>query len=95
MAERSNATVLKTADGATRPGVRIPHHPPQKQNAPLGILFLSRMVRDKEPRDRGSTMSKRKQVLRSLSANECRATGTFMCRVSESRTKQTNPQMNN
>ena len=28
MAERSNATVLKTADGATRPGVRIPHHPP-------------------------------------------------------------------
>ena len=47
LAERSNATVLKTADGATRPGVRIPHHPPQKQNAPLGILFLSRMVRDK------------------------------------------------
>ena len=29
LAERSNATVLKTADGATRPGVRIPHHPPQ------------------------------------------------------------------
>ncbi len=28
LAERSNATVLKTADGATRPGVRIPHHPP-------------------------------------------------------------------
>ena len=28
VAERSNATVLKTADGATRPGVRIPHHPP-------------------------------------------------------------------
>ena len=29
LAERSNATVLKTADGATHPGVRIPHHPPQ------------------------------------------------------------------
>ena len=50
LAERSNATVLKTADGATRPGVRIPHHPPQKQNTHTGVLFLSRMVRDKETR---------------------------------------------
>ena len=28
LAERSNAAVLKTVDGATHPGVRIPHHPP-------------------------------------------------------------------
>lgn len=28
VAERSNATVLKTAEGATLPGVRIPPHPP-------------------------------------------------------------------
>ena len=41
LAERSNATVLKTADGATRPGVRIPHHPPQIENVPLGhFLFV-------------------------------------------------------
>ena len=40
LAERSNATVLKTADGATRPGVRIPHHPPQMENVPLGTFFI-------------------------------------------------------
>ncbi len=50
LAERSNATVLKTADGATRPGVHNTHHPPQKQNAQTGVLFLSRVVRDKETR---------------------------------------------
>ena len=31
VAERSNATVLKTVEGATLPGVRIPPHPPGKQ----------------------------------------------------------------
>ena len=44
LAERSNATVLKTADGATRPGVRIPHHPPQKLDTHLGVSFLSQMA---------------------------------------------------
>ena len=28
LAERSNAAVLKTVEGASPPGVRIPHHPP-------------------------------------------------------------------
>ena len=28
LAERSNAAVLKTVDGVTRPGVRIPRSPP-------------------------------------------------------------------
>ena len=40
LAERSNATVLKTADGATRPGVRIPHHPPPMENVPPGTFFI-------------------------------------------------------
>ena len=40
LAERSNATVLKTADGATRPGVRIPHHPPPMENVPFGTFFI-------------------------------------------------------
>ena len=43
LAERSNATVLKTADGATRPGVRIPHHPPGILNipfAPFPAVFI-------------------------------------------------------
>ena len=39
LAERSNATVLKTADGATRPGVRIPHHPPPMENVPPGTFL--------------------------------------------------------
>ena len=34
VAERSNATVLKTAEGATLPGVRIPPHPPVISNIP-------------------------------------------------------------
>ncbi len=44
LAERSNATVLKTADGATRPGVRIPHHPPGILNIPwqsYGMFFFA------------------------------------------------------
>ena len=44
LAERSNATVLKTADGATRPGVRIPHHPPLILNIPwqsCGMFFFA------------------------------------------------------
>ena len=42
LAERSNATVLKTADGATRPGVRIPHHPPLKLNTPKWVFYFYR-----------------------------------------------------
>ena len=40
LAERSNAAVLKTVEGATLPGVRIPHHPPENQMPHNGVFFL-------------------------------------------------------
>ncbi len=43
VAERSNATVLKTVEGATLPGVRIPPHPPgkQKKSTKWWIFYFS------------------------------------------------------
>ncbi len=44
MAEWSNAAVLKTVDGANRPGVRIPPSPPNQKEGPIsGLFFLIRM----------------------------------------------------
>ena len=50
LAERSNAAVLKTVVGATPPGVRIPHHPPQKSNALLGHFIFELRGSDLNPR---------------------------------------------
>ena len=40
VAERSNATVLKTVEVARLPGVRIPPHPPRKLNAQIFWAFI-------------------------------------------------------
>ena len=69
-----NACDSKSYIQATVSRVRIPSSPPRKLNALLGILFLSLMMSlglDPEMKFLGSTMSKRKRALRSLSANEC------------------------
>ena len=63
LAERSNATVLKTADGATRPGVRIPHHPPQKTKHPKGcLIFCPVWFGMKNTRNGGSTRRRKADV---------------------------------
>ena len=40
MAERFNAAVLKTVEGATLPGVRISLSPPMSAPFETGLLFL-------------------------------------------------------
>ena len=45
VAEWSIAAVLKTAEPARVPGVRIPLSPPKKQMRPEGLIFFRRDAR--------------------------------------------------
>lgn len=47
MAERFNAAVLKTVDGVTRPGVRIPVSPLKASCFAWSFFFISSIVNSK------------------------------------------------